>query len=431
MDKIVIRGGRKLAGTVEISGAKNSALPILAAALMGESPSIIHRVPDLNDVHTLLAILKFLGADCQWLQPQTLKVDPAGVCRFKAPYELVRKMRASICLLGPLLARFKKAVVSMPGGCVIGPRPVDLHLKGLRALAAEIRTEHGYVVADGAKMRGGDVFLGGRFGSSVLATANVMMASCLAPGLTTIESAACEPEIVDLAEFLKKMGASIEGAGSHVIYVEGRERLGGAQHEIIGDRIEAGTFLIAGAMTGGPVRVEGIAFRHLFALMDKLREGGADIQTGERSVTIKREGPLKAVDVITLPYPGFPTDMQAQMMALMAITEGISIITEKIYPERFMHASELARLGAKISLEGASAVISGRPKLSGAPVMASDLRASAALILAGLVAEGQTEVHRVYHLDRGYEKIEEKLKSLGAGIERVPQTQEQEVTIEI
>lgn len=429
MDKIVIEGGYPLSGTVQISGAKNSALPILAASLMGDTPSIIHHVPNLRDIHTMLEILRFLGVESKWLDPETLQIDPQGLNQTCAPYELVRKMRASICLLGPLLGKTKKAMASMPGGCVIGPRPIDLHLKGFRALQAQIQIEHGYVVADGSQMRGGEIFLGGRFGSSVLATANVMMAASLTRGTTIIESAACEPEIVDLAEYLKKMGAQIEGTGSHVIHIEGQSKLSGAEHTVISDRIEAGTFLAAGAMTGGPIRVQGICPKHLIAIIDKLRETGAEIQVEPQAVTIRKTGPLKVVDVITLPYPGFPTDMQAQMMALMSITSGISVITEKIYPERFMHISELNRLGAKISLEGSSAVIVGKEKLSAAPVMASDLRASAALVLAGLVADGKTEVHRIYHLDRGYEKIEHKLGLLGAHIERVPETKEEEVEL--
>ncbi|MBI1884159.1 MAG: UDP-N-acetylglucosamine 1-carboxyvinyltransferase [Chlamydiae bacterium] len=429
MDKIVIRGGQKLSGSVRISGAKNSALPILAAAMMADSPSILHNVPALKDIQTMMEVLGFLGVQCEKMEPNSVRVDPNGLHQFKAPYNLVRRMRASVSLLGPLLGKFKRAVVSMPGGCVIGPRPIDLHIKGLSALNAKIQVEHGYVVADGTSMRGSDVFLGGRFGSSVLATANVMMAACLTPGVTTLESAACEPEIVDLAQFLKKMGAQIEGEGTHVIRIEGQTSLKGAEHTVIPDRIEAGTYLIAGAMTGGRVEIQNVHYRHLFAVIDKLREAGAYIESRQDTITLRQEDPLKVVDVITLPYPGFPTDMQAQMMALMSITDGISVITEKIYPERFMHISELNRLGAKISLEGSSAVIVGRKKLSGAQVMASDLRASAALILAGLVAEGETQVHRVYHLDRGYERIEEKLRKLGADIERVPETQEEKVTV--
>ncbi len=426
MDKIVIEGGHRLSGTVQVSGAKNSALPILAATLMANTPSIIHSVPRLRDIDTMLEILHFLGVTSEWIGPNSVKINPTGLCETKAPYELVRKMRASICLLGPLLGKSKKATASMPGGCIIGPRPIDLHLKGFKALQAQMQIEHGYVVADGTHMRGGEVFLGGRFGSSVLATANMIMAACLIPGNTIIESAACEPEIVDLAEFLNKMGAKIEGAGSHVIHIEGQTQLQGAEHTIIPDRIEAGTFLMAGAMIGSSLRVEKIRPKHLIAVIDKLREIGVRIEVETSAITIHKTASLEVVDVITLPYPGFPTDMQAQMMALMSITPGISVITEKIYPERFMHISELNRLGAKISLEGSSAVIVGKEKLSGAPVMASDLRASAALVLAGLVADGKTEIHRIYHLDRGYEHIEEKLRKLGAHIERIPESQDEE-----
>ncbi|MBI1869829.1 MAG: UDP-N-acetylglucosamine 1-carboxyvinyltransferase [Chlamydiae bacterium] len=426
MDKIVIQGGERLQGSLQASGAKNACLPILAAAMMGESPSIIHHVPQLKDINTMIEILNFLGVECEWIGPSSLKIDPQNLHENKAPYELVRKMRASVCLLGPLLAKTRRAVVSIPGGCVIGPRPIDLHLKGLRALNVKIQVEHGYVVADGTFMKGADIFLGGRFGSSVLGTANVMMAACLTPGITFIESAACEPEIVDLAEFLKKMGAKIEGAGSHTIKIEGSSQLKGTEHTVIPDRIEVGTYLVAGAMTGGPVKVKNARYRHLSAVIDKLQDAGAEFEFEVDGITVSRKEPLKVVDVITLPYPGFPTDMQAQMMSLMSISEGISVITEKIYSERFMHISELNRLGAKISLEGSSAVVVGRKKLSGAPVMASDLRASAALILAGLVADGETEVHRVYHLDRGYEKIEQKLRALGAKIERVSELQQEE-----
>lgn len=421
MDSIIIRGGRRLSGTVPVSGSKNSALPIMAACVLTDETSILHNVPHLRDIDTMIEILSHLGVKIRWIGPSSISVDPSAIAKYKAPYELVRRMRASISLLGPLLGRFKKAVISMPGGCVIGPRPIDLHLKGLRALNAKLFIQHGYVAADGREMRGGDIFLGGRFGSSVLATANVMAAACLTPGRSTIEGAACEPEIVDLSEFLCKMGAVIEGAGSHVIVVEGQARLKGAEHRIIYDRIEAGTYLIAGAMTGGPLFVENADFRHLFALIDKLKETGTQIECGGAGITVSRRGPLSATELTTLPYPGFPTDLQAQMTALLCITPGISVVTEKVYPERFMHISELNRLGAKICLEGSSAVITGVESLSGAPVMASDLRASAALLLAGLAADGQTTVHRVYHLDRGYERMDRKLSLTGADIRREPQ----------
>lgn len=420
MDQIWIRGGKKLSGSVKISGSKNAALPILSAAILGETPSVIHNVPNLQDIRTLVTILTSLGAKIDWTQEEgTVVVDPRGVDKFEAPYELVKKMRASICFLGPLIGKLGKARVSMPGGCVIGPRPVDLHLKGLEALNVKIKIDQGYICAETDELLGNEIFLGGRFGSSVLATANVMMAAVKAKGLTVIESAACEPEIENLAHFLSKMGAQIEGAGSHVIKIRGVTQLQGAEHHVIPDRIEAGTFMLAAAITGGNVRLKGMPFEMLRGVTDKLHQAGVSVERNNGDVSVHVPGPLKVVDVITLPYPGFPTDLQAQMMSLMAITDGISVITEKIYPERFMHVAELNRMSAQISLEGASAIVKGVNHLKGAPVMASDLRASAALVLAGLVAEGETEIHRVYHIDRGYENIEKKLSALGADIKRV------------
>ena len=419
MDKIVIEGGKPLKGCVQISGSKNSSLPILAATILGDSPSLIKNAPPLADVDTMVQILEFLGAKVRKPSPGQILVDPSSISNAVAPYELVRKMRASICVLGPLIGKFRNVKVSMPGGCVIGPRPIDLHLKGLEALHVKISIEHGYVVARATELCGNSVFLGGRFGSSVLATANVMMAAVKAHGTSVIESAACEPEVVDLAEFLVKMGAKIEGAGSHVLKITGVKRLSGAEHSVIPDRIEAGTYMIAAAITRGDVRIKGARLAHLMAVADKLRDTGVKIQSFGDDVRVISNGDLRMVDVITLPYPGFPTDLQAQMMALMAITPGISVVTEKIYPERFMHVGELNRMAADISLEGASAIVKGVRTLSGAPIMASDLRASAALVLAGLVAEGETEVNRVYHIDRGYENIERKLSGLGAKIKRV------------
>ncbi|MDD5670174.1 MAG: UDP-N-acetylglucosamine 1-carboxyvinyltransferase, partial [Candidatus Omnitrophica bacterium] len=336
-----------------------------------------------------------------------------------APYKLVSTMRASVCVLGPLLARTGRAEVSLPGGCVIGLRPIDLHLKGLEALGAHIEIQHGYVNARAfKKLRGNDIYLGGAFGSSVLATDNVMMAAVLSEGKTLIENAACEPEVVDLAHFLQKMGAKICGEGSPRIEIEGVKKLHGTKYTVISDRIEGGTLMCAAAMTGGDVLIKKVDSSYENALIDKLIQTGVRVTKGKNTIRICRRGKLKPVDVTTLPYPGFPTDLQAQMMALMVITPGISVITEKIYPDRFMHVSELNRMGAKIFLEGASAIVHGVKHLSGAPVMASDLRASAALVLAGLVAEGTTEIHRVYHLDRGYENLEGKLSSLGASIHR-------------
>ncbi len=419
MDKIVIRGGKKLKGEVMISGAKNAVLPIMAAALLGEEKSFIENVPHLRDVATMVKLLRFLGAKVNH-EGSKIEIKPGNSLKAVAPYNLVSTMRASVCVLGPLLGRLQHAEVSMPGGCVIGARPIDLHLKGLEALGADITIEHGFVKAKAKRgLKGSDVYLGGSYGSSVLATANVMMAAVLASGTTYIENAACEPELVDLAEFLIKMGAKIKGHGSHLIEIQGVRKLKGARHSIIPDRIEAGTFMVAGAMTrGSDVMVRNCNPEHNHALLDKLTQAGIHVSKTKNSVRVRRNGLLKPVDVTTLPYPGFPTDLQAQMMALTATTPGISVITEKIYPDRFIHVSELNRMGSKIFLEGSSAIVRGVNHLSGAPVMASDLRASAALVLAGLAAEGTTEVHRVYHLDRGYERIEEKLSGLGASIRR-------------
>ena len=366
---------------------------------------------------TMLKILRTLGAFAEQ-EGDRIKVRPAGYKKYKAPYELVSTMRASICTLGPLIAKKRKAEVSFPGGCIIGPRPIDLHIKGLEALGVDIKIEKGYIIADARRLRGGRVYLGGHFGSSVLATANVMMASTLAPGVTVIENAACEPETVDLAAFLLKMGAKIKGHTTHRIIVEGVKRLHGADHTVIPDRIEAGTHIIAAAITKGDITLKGAQSDHMACVIDKLEEAGLEIKVVPGGMRARYRKALRPIDVTTLPYPGFPTDMQAQMMSLMAVTDGISVITEKIYPERFIHISELNRMGARIILEGASAIIKGVRALSGAPVMASDLRASAALVLAGLVAKGRTEVHRIYHLDRGYEKIEEKFNKLGANIWR-------------
>lgn len=417
MDKLVIEGGRRLEGTVEVSGAKNASLPILAASFLTKEPCVIKNVPQVADVFTMVKIMKSLGAKVQH-SGNTVEVDASHVKNPVLTYKLVSTMRGSICFLGPFLARFGEAQVSFPGGCVIGPRPIDLHLKGVRALGAEVNLNHGYVVAKAKKLKGARIFLGGAFGSSVLGTANVMMAATLASGRTVIDNAACEPEVVDLGNFLKKMGARIEGLGSPSIEIEGVKKLHGAQYSIIPDRIEAGTYVIASAMTQGDVTLKNMNLNMLGAMLDKLRDAGVMIDEKNGHVRVRRHRVLRPVSVTTLPYPGFPTDLQAQMMALMCIVPGISVITEKIYPERFMHVSELNRMGSNIMLEGNSAIVSGRKKLSGAPVMASDLRASAALVLAGLVAEGATEVSRVYHLDRGYESLVAKLQSLGAKIKR-------------
>ncbi|MFA6356472.1 MAG: UDP-N-acetylglucosamine 1-carboxyvinyltransferase [Candidatus Omnitrophota bacterium] len=417
MDKIVIEGPTRLRGAVEVSGAKNSALPIMAATLLTDEKCVIKKVPPLRDVHTMVKILRNLGVRVQFEDGRAV-IEPKGYKNHIAPYKYVKEMRASFCVLGPILAKHKIAQVSYPGGCAIGNRPVDLHLKGIKALGAALKIEHGYVLAETKQLKGAHIFLGGAFGSSVLATDNVMMAATLAKGRTVIENAACEPEVVDLADFLLKMGARIKGAGTHLIEIEGVKRLGGAEYEVIPDRIEAGTFMIAAAMTKGDITIKGARYDHLGALVDKLLDAGVTITRHGKDIRVRVKRQLKPVDITTLPYPGFPTDLQAQMMALMSEINGISVITEKIYPDRYMHVSELARMGAQIKLEGDSAIVKGIKQLSGAPVMASDLRASAALVLAGMAAKGRTDVSRVYHLDRGYDKIELKLSRLGANIRR-------------
>lgn len=417
MDKFIIEGGVRLKGSVELSGAKNATLPILAATLLTDSKSVIKNVPPLRDVYTMLRIMRVLGVKVN-MEDDVVTVEPRGYSNYTTPYRLVSTMRASLCVLGPVLAKLKHAEVSMPGGCVIGPRPIDLHIKGLRSIGADIKIEHGYIVADAKSLRGSRVYMGGNFGPSVLATANLMMAATLAKGKTIIESAACEPEISDLANFLIKMGAKIKGQNTPIIEIDGVKSLHGAEHSVIYDRIEAGTFMIASAVTGGDIIIKYADIGHLGAIIDKLQSVGVKITAVKDGLRVRKVHSLKPVDVTTLPFPGFPTDMQAQMTTLMSITKGISIITEKIYPERFMHVSELARMGAEIMLEGPTAIVKGVSRLSGAPVMASDLRASAALILAGLVAKGRTEITRVYHLDRGYHNIEEKLERLGARIKR-------------
>ncbi|MDP8236535.1 MAG: UDP-N-acetylglucosamine 1-carboxyvinyltransferase [Candidatus Erginobacter occultus] len=419
MDNIEIIGGNPLRGEVEVSGAKNAALPIMAAALLAPGKSVINRVPRLRDIETMLQIFRHLGVRCGWTGPHTLEIDAADLSDCAAPYELVRKMRASVLVLGPLLGRLGKARVSIPGGCVIGPRPIDLHLKGLEGLSAQVEIEHGYINARAGNLKGGEIYLGGRFGSSVGATCNCLLAASVAAGTTTIVGAACEPEVIDLAGFLNQMGGRIAGAGSPRITVEGVKELRPAEYNVIPDRIEAGTYLIAAAITGGEIVLHGGRADHLDALLERLQAMGAVIGREGEKISLRREGGLSPVEITTLPYPGFPTDLQAQMMALLSTVPGISVIIEKVYPERFMHIAELNRLGAEISLEGPAAIVRGGRKLSGAEVMASDLRASAALILAGLVAEGRTTVRRVYHLDRGYENMVEKLTALGAAIRRL------------
>lgn len=418
MDRIVIEGGLPLRGEVEISGSKNSVLPILAATLLTDEPCVVRRVPDLSDVLFMRQLLQHLGAEVKQPDPRSVRVRAQTVTG-TAPYDLVRKMRASVCLLGPLVGRLHRCRVSVPGGCVIGPRPIDLHLKGLNALGARLAIEEGYVVAEGDSLEGCTVSMAGRHGSTVLGTDNVMMAATLARGQTTIEHAACEPEVVDLANFLNAMGAHVTGAGTPTITVEGVERLHGAEFVVIPDRIEAATFLAAGAITGGNVTVTPVVTAHLQPVTSLLRDAGFSVTEEADRVRVCRDGPTTARDFATGPFPAFSTDVQAQMMALMCVTPGASVITERVFPDRFMHVAELQRMGAQIEMEGATAVVKGVEHLSGAPVMASDLRASAALVLAGLVARGFTDIRRVYHIDRGYERIDEKLRGLGARIQRI------------
>jgi len=414
MDRIIITGGVPLQGEVQVSGAKNSALPLLASTILGGEECVLTNVPRVVDVVTMGKLLGMLGVSV--VHEGNRAVVRADVIRStQAPYELVKTMRASVLVLGPLLARWGEAAVSMPGGCAIGSRPVNLHLAGLAKLGAEVSIEHGYIRAKAKRLRGARIYCDT---TTVTGTENLMMAASLAQGTTVIENAAKEPEILDLANFLVKRGARITGAGTDVITIEGVRELRGSDHEVIPDRIEAGTHLVAGAITKGSVTVNRCRPDHLEALLIKLREAGATIRIEKERVQLSVEKRLKSVDIRTLPFPGFPTDMQAQMVALMTVSEGTSVITETVFESRFMHVEELWRMGADIKVEGNRAVVTGRTRLAGAPVMASDLRASAGLILAGLAAEGVTEVLRVYHLDRGYERIEEKLRGLGAKIER-------------
>ncbi len=421
MDRIIIQGGKRLSGEIAVSGSKNAALPILISSLLTAQPCTYQNVPHLADIRTTLKLLSGLGAKSDnqsWLNGAdeiTLRSD--RIKNFEAPYELVKTMRASFLVLGPLVARFGQARVSTPGGCAIGARPIDLHLKGLEALGATIEQTHGYIEASAAKLRGAKIYLDV---PSVGATENLLMAASLAEGTTIIENAAKEPEIDDLAKALNAMGAKVQGAGTDIVRIDGVESLRGITHRIIPDRIETGSFVIAAALTGGDVLVQGARADHLEAFLIKLKEAGVALSADGQGIRVQGNGKIKSVDVKTLPYPGFPTDLQAQMMVLMAIADGVSVITETIFENRFMHAQELDRMGAQIKLEGNRAVVRGVRELSGAPVMASDLRASMALILAGLVANGTTEISRVYHLDRGYEQIEKKLSLLGGQIVRVP-----------
>ncbi len=417
MEKLILEPSGPLRGTVEVGGAKNAALPIMAACLLTEEECVIEGVPHVTDVNTMAKILATLGVEVAW-EDGRLAIHPNHYTGWTAPHELVSLMRASICVLGPLLARHGRAKVSMPGGCIIGPRPVDLHLKGLEALGATFIIEHGYIIGRAERLRGTTIHLSGPFGSSVLATGNVMMAATLADGVTVIEHAACEPEVADLANCLVGMGAKITGQGTPRISIEGVLRLHGARHRILPDRIEAGTLMIAAAMLGGEVTVKGAIREHLGGLIDKLIEANVSVDSLNGSLRVRSDRRLKGVQVTTLPFPGFPTDLQAQMMAMMTMSEGVSVVTERIYPERFMHVPELRRMGAQITREGPSAIVQGVGRLSGAPVTASDLRASAALVLAGLAADTVTELSGVEHLDRGYEQLETKLTHLGAAIRR-------------
>ena len=416
MDKLVIQGGIPLSGEVRISGAKNAALPILCAALLTEEPLHIGNVPHLRDVTTMLELLNQMGAEVSVNDRMGVEIAARKLHNLEAPYELVKTMRAAILVLGPMLARCGQARVSLPGGCAIGSRPVDLHIKGLQAMGAEIEIEHGYILARAERLKGARIFMDT---VTVTGTENLMMAATLAEGTTVLENAAREPEVVDLANCLIAMGAKIENAGSDVITIHGVDRLHGADYRVMPDRIEAGTFLVAAAATGGKVLLKDVRPDILDAVLEKLREAGAHIECTEDTISLEMAGPLKSVNVRTAPYPAFPTDMQAQFMALNAVANGAATVTETIFENRFMHVQELQRLGANIETEGNTAVVRGVATLSGATVMATDLRASASLVVAGLIAQGETSVERIYHIDRGYECIEEKLSQLGARIKRV------------
>ncbi|MBU6171390.1 MAG: UDP-N-acetylglucosamine 1-carboxyvinyltransferase [Verrucomicrobia bacterium] len=420
MDKLIVHGGATLRGSINISGSKNASLPILAATLLTGEPCIIRRVPDVSDTNYMIQILSALGADVE-RSSGTVRIACEEISDV-APYDLVRRMRASICVMGPLLARKGRAVVSLPGGCVIGDRPVDLHLRGLEALGAKVEVEGGNILLTAKNgLRGAEIDLRGTHGPTVLGTDNVMMAATLADGITIIESAAAEPEVLDLANFLNSMGAKISGAGTRRIVIEGVSELHGVEHTVIPDRIEAGTFMAAAAIAGDGVRLNRVSREHLKAITSAIEESGHRVEFNEAgdSCVIHRGDQTRGVDLVTAPYPGYPTDMQAQMTALLATTPGISVIKDTIFPQRFMHCAELKRMGADIKVDAGTAVVRGVAGLSAAPVMASDLRASAALVLAALKAKGSTEISRLYHIDRGYEHIDEKLLLLGANVERV------------
>jgi UDP-N-acetylglucosamine 1-carboxyvinyltransferase len=415
-EKLIISGGKRLQGTVRIDGAKNSALSIMAATLLTKDVCILRNVPRLTDVDTMAAVIRKLGIKVEWRGDNTLYIDSDDFNNCEAPYELVKMMRGSILVMGPLLARLKKAKISLPGGCSIGARPVDYHIKGFEALGAQVEVEKGYIEAKVDKLKGDDIYLDF---PSLGATENIMMAACLAEGVTKIENAAKDPEVVELGHFLNEMGAKVEGLGTDLIKIEGVKELHGIDYAIIPDRIEAGTYMIAAAITGGDVLIENTDPILLKPLIAKLEEAGVQIELEKKLIKIVGPDRVKAVDIKTLPFPGFPTDMQPQFMALSCIAKGTSVITETVFENRFVHTGDLIRMGADIKVEGHSTIIKGVKKLSAAPVMASDLRGGAALVLAGLVAEGTTELSRMYHLDRGYVKLEEKLNSLGADIKRV------------
>jgi UDP-N-acetylglucosamine 1-carboxyvinyltransferase len=417
MDKLIVTGGTRLHGEIWISGAKNAALPVLIASLLTDEKVRISNVPHLHDITTTMELLGRLGVELVVDEKMTVEADAGKVQDRRAPYELVKTMRASILVLGPLLARFGEAEVSMPGGCAIGSRPVNLHIKGLQAMGADISIDEGYIKARAKRLKGARVFMDL---TSVTGTENLMMAATLAEGVTVIENAAREPEVVDLADCLISMGAKIEGAGTDEITIEGVERLHGADHRIIPDRIETGTYLVAAAVSGGDVKLRNTRPELVESVLEKLREAGARIETGEDWIRLRMEGRPRAVNVRTAPYPAFPTDMQAQFVVLNSIAEGAGTVTETVFENRFMHVHELQRMGADIEMEGNTAICRGVEKLRGCPVMATDLRASACLALAGLVAESDTIIDRIYHIDRGYECIEEKLSQLGARIRRVP-----------
>jgi UDP-N-acetylglucosamine 1-carboxyvinyltransferase len=414
-DKFLITGGKPLNGTVVIDGAKNSALSIMAACLLSSDVSILENVPRLKDVYSMIEVIKILGVKVEWIDNTTLSIDPDDFNNYEAPYELVKKMRASFLVMGPLLARLRRAKISLPGGCAIGARPVDFHLKGFRALGASITTEEGYIKAEANQLKGSDIYIDF---PSLGATENIMMAASLAEGTTIIENAAKDPEVIELGNFLNKMGAQIEGLGNDIVTIYGVKKLKGVKYKIIPDRIEAGTYMVAAAITGGNIEIKNVNPYYLKSCIVKLEEAGLNVDIDGDIACISDPKGVKSVDIKTMPFPGFPTDMQAQFMALMTVANGTSIITENVFENRFAHAGDLRRMGADIKIEGRNSIIKGVKKLSAAPVMASDLRGGAALVLAALIAEGTTEISRIYHIDRGYVKLEEKLKTLGADIKR-------------